>query len=296
LDVGQADVSRGWRAQLARPGINVLQRTVDQVVAGEAQRVGAASIFSGGGGDSVFCYLDTAAPAADALLTQGPGPAFAKAVGDLAALHQCTLWRAAGLAVKKALRAPPRSWRLDRQFLSDDACAVPAQDHPWFPGPANALPGKREQIASIMGLQSIADGSEPNERMTVRHPLLSQPLVELCLSIPSWMWITGGRNRAVARDAFAHALPPVILGRRTKGDFTGFTADIFDRQRRALRERLLGGELAARGLLDRPAIERVLAEPIRPRDSAFLRLLLFADTESWIGSWSDPRPSPAWPV
>jgi asparagine synthase (glutamine-hydrolysing) len=296
LDVDGADVTRGWKARLARPGINVLQRSVDAAVAGEARRIGAGGVFSGGGGDSVFCYLDTAAPATDVLRTRGVSAAFAMSVADLAALHQCTLWRAAGLAMRKALRPPPRSWRRDRQFLSDMACAVPAQDHPWIPGPSDALPGKREQVASIMGLQSIADGSEQGEGAAVRHPLLSQPLVELCLSIPSWMWIAGGRNRAVARDAFANALPPVILGRRTKGDFSGFTADIFDRQRPVLRERLLGGELAARGLLDRPAIERFLAAPIRPRDSAYLRLFLFADLETWIGSWTDRSSSTARPA
>jgi asparagine synthase (glutamine-hydrolysing) len=296
LDAGQGDVTSAWPTRLSRPGINVLQRCVDRVIAGEARRIGAASIFSGAGGDSVFCYLDTAAPAADVLRTRGPGAAFARSVGDLAALHQCTLWRAARLAVKKAYRAPPKSWRLDRQFLSDEACAVPAPDHPWFPGPTDALPGKREQVASIMGLQSISEGSEQSEQATVRHPLLSQPLVELCLSIPSWMWMVGGRNRAVARDAFAHALPPVILNRRTKGDFSGFSADIFDRQRGVLREQLLGGKLAAHGLLDRPAIERFLAEPIRPRDNSFFRLFLFSDMETWIGSWSDAPSSPAWRV
>jgi asparagine synthase (glutamine-hydrolysing) len=286
LDAGQGDVARAWPKRLPRPGINVLQRCVDRVVVDEARRIGADSIFSGVGGDSVFCYLDTAAPAADVLRTRGLGGAFARSVGDLAALHQCTVWQAARLAVKKAYAPSSRSWRLDRQFLSDEACATPAQDHPWFPGPANGLPGQREQAASIMGLQTTSMGDERTEQAAVRHPLLSQPLVELCLGIPSWMWMAGGRNRTVARDAFAGGLPPVILNRRTKGDFTGFNADVFERQRGVLRERLLGGELAARGLLDRPAIERFLAAPIRPRDNAYFRLFLLADMESWIASWS----------
>jgi asparagine synthase (glutamine-hydrolysing) len=293
LDAGQADVKRAWPWRLARPGINVLQRCVDDVVMDEARRVGAESVFTGGGGDSVFCYLDTAAPAADVLRKRGPGVAFARSVSDLAALHQCTVWRAAGLAMKKAYAPALRSWPLDRQFLSDEACATPAQDHPWLPGPAGALPGKREQVASLMGLQSASDCNDRTEGAAVCHPLLSQPLVELCLSIPSWMWIAGGRNRALARDAFADALPPVIINRRTKGDFMGFNAHIFERQRGALRERLLGGNLAAQGVLDCGAIERLMAEPIRSRDKAFFRLLLLADMETWIGVWSDGPASPA---
>jgi asparagine synthase (glutamine-hydrolysing) len=293
LDVAQADLTRAWPARLARPGINVLQRCVDRQVAEEARRVGASAVFSGAGGDSVFSYLDTAAPAADALRTHGPGAAFWCSVGDLSALHQCTYWRAGRLAVKKACRAAPTAWRLDRQFLSAEGNSIGAPDHPWFPGPPGALPGKREQLISLMGLQGASDGVEHGEQARVCHPLLSQPLVELCLSIPSWMWLAGGRNRALARDAFAEALPQPILRRRSKGDFTGFSAEIFERHRGALRDRLLGGELAARGLLDRRAIEQFLAAPIRPRDNTFFRLLLFADMETWIASWSDVAGSSA---
>jgi len=285
LDAAEADVTAAWPTRLARPGLNVLQRAVDQAVVGVAGPVGADSFFGGAGGDSVFCYLDTAAPAADVLRAKGLGRAFARSVGDLAAMHQCTVWRAGRLALKKAYRPSPTVWRPHRQFLSDETIPREPQAHPWFPGPADGLPGTREQVASIMGLQSTSDGNGRAMLGAVQHPLLSQPLVELCLGIPSWMWIAGGRNRAVARQAFAGLLPPAILNRKTKGDFSGFDADVFDRQRGVLRDRLLGGRLAARGLLDRPAVERFLAAPLRPRDNSFFRLFVAADVETWIDTW-----------
>ena len=285
LDAAAADVTAAWPARLARPGLNVLQRAVDQAVVGVARPVGADSLFGGAGGDSVFCYLDNAAPAADVLRAKGLGRAFARSVGDLAAMHQCTVWRAGRLALRKAYRPSQTAWRANRLFLSDEASPPQPQAHPWFPGPANALPGTREQVASIMGLQSTSDGNGRSMLGAVRHPLLSQPLVELCLSIPSWMWIAGGRNRAVAREAFAGFLPPAILNRKTKGDFSGFDADVFDRQRSVLRDRLLGGRLAARGVIDRPSVERFLAAPLRPRDDTFFRLFVAADVETWIDTW-----------
>ena len=286
LDAGGANATRTWPVRLPRPGINVLQRCVDRAVVDELARVGADTVFTGGGGDGVFGYVDTAAPAADVLRVHGFGPTFARAVSDLAELHQCTLWRAARLAVKKAHAQPTGFSRTHWPFLSDQGRASIVAEPPWPEGPANALPGKREHIAGIMGLQTTSNGLEQTERTVVRHPLLSQPLVELCLTIPSWLWIAGGRNRAVARAAFAEALPPRVLHRRTKGDFTGFNADVFDRQRGALREHLLGGQLVARGLLDRPAIERFLAAPIAPRDKSYFGLFLIADMETWTRSWS----------
>src|SRR3546814_18425449 len=59
-------------------------------------------------------------------------------------------------------------------------------------------------------------------------PLLSQPIVELCLSIPTWQWVRGGRDRAVARAAVADLLPALIAQRRTKGGPTGFLRRVFN--------------------------------------------------------------------
>lgn len=175
LDVGAADVTQAWPARLARPGLNVLQRALDQAVVGVGREVGADGFFSGAGGDSVFCYLDTAAPAADAWRAKGPGRAFARSVGDLATMHQCTVWRAGRLALRKAYSALPTAWRAERLFLSDEAIAPQPETHPWLSGPPDALPGARAQIASIMGLQSTSDGNARATLGSVRHPLLSQP-------------------------------------------------------------------------------------------------------------------------
>src|SRR3546814_15687375 len=71
-------------------------------------------------------------------------------------------------------------------------------------------------------------------------PLLSQPIVELCLSIPTWQWVRGGRDRAVARAAVADLLPALIAQRRTKGGQTGFL------RRGRSEERRVGRECASR--------------------------------------------------
>jgi asparagine synthase (glutamine-hydrolysing) len=136
-----------------------------------------------------------------------------------------------------------------------------------------------------MRIQNISDGKERLSLAPVYYPLLSQPLVELCLRIPSWMWISGGRNRALARDAFAVSLPPAILTRRSKGDFTAFCGSIYARNRTVLVEHILGGWLSDQGLLDRTAVEAYLADPTPARDYGFYRLLEIAAVETWARSW-----------
>jgi asparagine synthase (glutamine-hydrolysing) len=285
LSPDEAEVRAGPMERLPRPGINILQRLTDRAILRAAEAVGTDSFFGGGGGDGVFCYLGTAAPATDALRRYGMDETFFRAVGDVAELYQCTSWKAGRFAIRKMLRAAPRAWRQDRRFLSDGGVPQRPQDHPWLPPPSFALPGKCEQILGLVGLHTGLEGNARSSRGPIRHPLLSQPLLELCLRIPSWLWVSGGVNRAVARAAFAGDLPPEILNRRTKGDFMGFNASIFERSRGILRDLLLGGELAKHGILDPVAVETFLASPLLPRDNTFFRLFLIADAELWARSF-----------
>jgi asparagine synthase (glutamine-hydrolysing) len=280
----EAEVLAGPVDRLPRPGINILQRLTDRAALGAAEALGTDSFFGGGGGDGVFCYLGTAAPAADALRRRGMGETFFRAIGDVAELYQCTSWKAGRFAIRKMLRPAPGAWRQDRRFLSGDSVPERPLDHPWLPPPPFAPPGKCEQVLGLIGLHTELEGNVRSRRGPIRHPLLSQPLLELCLRIPSWLWVSGGVNRAVARAAFADDLPPEILNRRSKGDFMPFNASIFERSRGLLRELLLGGELARQGLLDRVAVETFLASPMRPRDNTFFRLFLLADAELWARS------------
>ena len=76
--------------------------------------------------------------------------------------------------------------------------------------------------------------------------------VELALGLSVPLLTDDGRaDRRLARAAFADRLPPEILHRRSKGEMTAY----FGRQAAAsipfLRDHLLGGRLAARGLIDR---------------------------------------------
>ena len=266
------------------PGAGLLHQTIDAALMREAKAVGAEAFFSGGGGDNSFCYLSSAGPATDILLSQGPGLAFARAVGDLAGLHGCSAWEAGRLALRKAWRRP-RPWRADVDFLHPDAIPISADPHPWLAGADAAAPGKREHVASVLAVQSALIGHQRQSLAPMRFPLLSQPLVEVCLRIPTWLWIAGGRNRAVARDAFVGQLPAQVLQRRTKGDFMGLLGAIYQRHRADLIDLLLGGWLAEQGVIDQPAVEAYLQCTDPVTDLRFYRLMELANAELWARSW-----------
>lgn len=65
--------------------------------------------------------------------------------------------------------------------------------------------------------------------LDVRDPTADRTLIELCLRIPMEQYLRGGKIRALARNAFADRLPPMIVNETRKGLqaadwYDGFTA------------------------------------------------------------------------
>lgn len=286
LLVESIDVTRPPAMLQPRPGLGALQQAVDVALLAEGERLAPSAFFAGGGGDNVFCYLATAAPAVDAFITSGLGDDLRQALADLSVIYGEPQVRVAWFALKKLLRGPAPAWRRDARFLDLGAAPRDPDPHPWLRRPKDALPGKVEHIASLMTIQTAPDGKARSALAPVRHPLIAQPVVELCLSIPTWMWIGGGRNRSIAREAFEGRLPPDILSRRTKGELVTYSGQIYERNRRRLADHLLGGWLDQAGLIDRRAIETYLKSPAPPKEPHFYRLLEMAGVESWARAWS----------
>ncbi|OYZ43400.1 MAG: hypothetical protein B7Y31_04035 [Novosphingobium sp. 16-62-11] len=151
------------------------------------------------------------------------------------------------------------------------------------------LPGKRDHVHAILASLAHVDGYPRHAIAPTRFPLLSQPVVETALRIPSWLWVEGGQDRAVARAAFANRLPDLIRDRRSKGALDGYALAAIEQQTRELLPFLLDGHLARQGLLDLARVESALRQRARRADPRAHLLLPLIDTESWLRAWlGDP--------
>lgn len=262
------------------PAIGMLQHVVNEAWEAAGDRYGVEGFFSGAGGDTVFCYLRTAAPAADAF-REGGFMAGIVAIGNLATLHRCTIFKAGRLTLKKVLRRSRATWKEDRALLNPACAATTLEHHPWMDVPSNALPGDQEKIHDLIGNQLFRDAGTRGLDRFIYFPLLSQPVMEACLRVPTWMWIADGRNRAIARRAFADQLPRGILNRYSKGSYTGHMANVYTRNKPKIREFLEEGRLCAHDLLDRPALANFFAKDLASRDLSFLRIFDLCAAENW---------------
>ena len=278
----------------ARPASFAVLDGIDAALGAATARTGATSVFSGIGGDNIFALTHSVAPVLDAFRARGPGATMLCALADLAGVGHVSLWRALRLSVLQWRRGTEARWPRDESYVAPDALPRDPFPHPWDAGAADVPYGKRVQVQAIRRIMDFVDRPARWYDRDVVTPLLSQPLVELCLSIPSWDWIAGGRDRSVARAAFADRLPAEVVWRRNKGRLETMCAQLFLAQRDALAELLLEGRMAREGMLDRGKIESYLARDHIEGDYDYFRLLEFADLERWIASlpWtSGSRPS-----
>lgn len=275
-------------ANLARPSYPGFRQEADRLADLAARALGATAVVDGGGGDNIFCSLQSATAVADCLCDWHGFRALGSTARSLAAIAQVSIAHVMRRALMRALSGRRRyHWERDTLFLSSAAAAsIPAQpDHPWLTAPAGTPPGRAAHVALIAAAQSYVEGLDRERDVPTVAPLLAQPVVEHCLTVPSWDWFDHGLNRALARRAFAADLPAAITARRSKGSPEGFVAQSFDLYRGAIRDRLLGGWLAQAGLIDRAALERALDDRQPPLDWSLSRIMVLLDAEIWARAW-----------
>jgi asparagine synthase (glutamine-hydrolysing) len=203
-------------------------------------------------------------------------------------LTGCSLWEALKQMHRTRRRFrgryaidPQRSLLNSRKFEEGDITF----EHPWLDAPPGTPIGKVVHVAMLQRIHAAIDGF-PRAGAPLVLPLISQPIMETCLSIPTWRWCTGGHNRSVARRAYAAILPEKLIYRRSKGGPSRFAYRAVETNRNQLKDLLLGGLLAENGLLDLAAIETLFKGSKEIPAAEYIRLTLLAEAETWARQWT----------
>ena len=261
-----------------------------------AQEHGATAIFSGHGGDALFYAGKEALAVADYLHAHPFNPRAFGIAWDVAPLEGDSVWRLLADSMKQVWFG--QAWKLQREaglynFLLSKALAeeVKADDtliHPLFRDMGSVPSGKRFQAHSVTYMMTPRyDPFERSDDPDEVSPLLSQPLVEVCLRIPTYVLTNNGRDRDVARRAFAQRLPREIVTRRSKG---GMEEDIkrnVNSNLDLIRELMLDGQLVRQGFLDRALLEKALVAGLTASRSFPLEIYDYLYTEAWLQNWPE---------
>lgn len=227
---------------------------------------GAQAMFTGSGGDQLFYELRSTWPAADSLKRQGLGRHFVAAALDAAHLGRVSFWAALRRAFEDQSFAGDPLAGLGRYvtLASQDAADLATRHahrflHPLLHAAAGLPIGKYHQLAEIITPPEYFDPYLRGASPEVVAPLRSQPLMELCLELPTYTLTRGGRGRALARHAFSAEIPLEIANRQSKGSIDEHINLALQRHLPLARELLLEGRLAGAGLLDGQRVEAALS-------------------------------------
>jgi asparagine synthase (glutamine-hydrolysing) len=118
-------------------------------------------------------------------------------------------------------------------------------------------------------------------------PLLSQPLMELCLRIPAYVHTAAGWDRAVERRAFSDVVHPDIILRRRKGAVSAEMRTMLQTNLPFVRELMLDGLLVRERLLDRRKVEQALSGANVALSAAAGEILGdHLSVEAWLQRWT----------
>lgn len=284
MAAGAPDIRHLAAVDLPRPVARSFEQHVYALANIQAAAQGCDALIDGGGGDNVFCSVQSASPAADCWLAPQGRRHFWRVCGDIARIARVAHHRVAWRAFLRAQRAHAMSgWPLDLRFLHRDTAPLASRAalHPWLDEDRLAWPGRAAHIAMLVAAQGYAEDGPHGAKTNAISPLVAQPLIEHCLRIPSWEWFEHGSNRAAARRAFETRLPAQVAWREGKGSPESLLVTLFETNRAMLRDHLGDGLLARAKVIDRDAVIAAIDDPRPAHGAGFGRILQLADAESW---------------
>ncbi|MHB8812704.1 MAG: asparagine synthase-related protein [Steroidobacteraceae bacterium] len=254
---------------------------------------GADVIVIGYGGDQLFYQERGEWAPGDFLHRRGLRPGVLRVALDAAQMDQISVWRvlreaASGYLVHQRWSVLQEAGRM-RPLLVPGAIEEARRSasflHPLLRHPRGAPSGKlwhAHQISQPFDFYDPLGREGDAERIS---PLFSQPVMELCLRIPTYVLTHGGWDRAVARRAFYDDLPPEVRNRRHKGGIEEHLRFTLEHNRPFLRELLLDGALVKEGIVDRGRLGEVLSGRPTRIAAGSGEILEYAGIEAWLRRW-----------
>jgi len=259
----------------------------------QAHRHDARAVFTGGGGDGVFYQSRASFAVADYVQRHGLTlelPGIALDAARLEGKSLLTVLRAAYADRQRKSRRQRSVEHMNLQTLvsPEVIASQAARLQAIFDGSSRRhVPiGKWWQIQTTSTPPSFYDQLGHPLAVERVPPLVSQPIVELCLRIPTYVLVENGWDRAIARRAFEADLPRAVVNRRGKGGLENHVRAIFGANIKFIREFLLDGELARRGILNRKHLEACLSGTGPVSAPEVTEMQDHLSTEAWVNCHS----------
>jgi len=254
----------------------------------------AQALFSGVGGDEVFFETGLRYVCADRIYRRRFDAMLARSAFQISRLAGNSVWHTLAKGLRDGLTPNPLTSILGRFKPSQLVTPMVAERitekrlfvHPRIveASVAGVSPGKIWQILCLSHANEPAL-NEPGDPDQV-NPLFSQPVIELCLRIPTELLAAEGWGRFLARRAFSPDVPNEILWRRSKCVVDELTKHIVSNNILFIREILHDSALVRAGLIDQTKLRAALDSTLTKNFGYALEICRCLSVELWLSHWA----------
>lgn len=213
--------------------------------------------FTGVGGDAVFLRFKGNAPAIDYAWLHGLDRTFLRVAFETAQSGDSFYGVLKDALLHGIFKKPPHineNWGNPCEWVQVEPGAYAAPKPAWMRHAIaqghRVSPYKMAHISRMVFPASVLDPFEGAGRWHGVSPINAQPVVELFARIPLHLLMADAEDRTVARRAFEGLLPQAVLSRKVKCYLDDHSVAVTRHHRDFIRDLLVGGRLAERGLID----------------------------------------------
>ncbi|MGS2722145.1 asparagine synthase-related protein [Porticoccus sp. GXU_MW_L64] len=252
-------------------------------------------LFIGQGGDELFYAAHSPFSAIDYAREQGLfRPGCIRAAMDVALILRVSLGKILKLVYRDRFKRPINPLIAYQSFQGSDVIAQSVRTrhnladnlHPAINIDTPLAPGKLEHISAMLAPFLEHPTVRPEHHLNKCLPLYSQPLIELCAQIPTYLMSYGGKSRGLIRHAFLKDIPYRIASRESKGCGTSHHNDAYKDAKELLSTMVKNGMLGNMGLIDTEVLESFLTGKTIRLDANSVCLKALISIESWVQKWA----------
>jgi asparagine synthase (glutamine-hydrolysing) len=234
---------------------------------------------------------------ADYIATYGLRPKAVSVALDSARIARSALWPTLIEGIVEGFRrdtlAPIMRRYTFSQLLTSEAAELVRKQRlflpRWLDSSDRIPPGKCWQILGLSFPNDLHGSYAAEDDPEYVFPLLSQPLQELCLGIPTHLLCMGGRDRGLARRAFARDVPPSILHRSSKGFVDDYVKELLAANLPLIKGLVCDSMLVKERIIDAAMLDQALRLDQSMGMGNAIEILQLASTEAWLRAWQGSK-------
>lgn len=276
----------GWRPN--RPNTFSLFKQMNQKLQTVLDTEQCTAVLNGQGGDHVFLAPPPEHSLADYWLQKGVRgslPILQELSGIYRMPYSSLLWK----NIKASARYYTGKEMAQAGHSDSHSKAVvqkqTKQAHYLHPFTKKFLHGKKEHIQGLSHAVLFAERQQKTPTLLYCHPLLSLPVVELGLQIPTYQSFKDGYDRIFFRNAVSKIKKPKAMWRRIKGQTTSTMINSLASNANEIEKLLINGSLIKSGLIDTQWLADALTQIRHGKVDNAWPIVNFITAQQWLNQW-----------